>query len=84
MGQKHVAVCDHCGVEGDLQDTDKLCRWPVTPPKDWFVAGTVETFASAEWDYACFCSKGCLADWASGKTPNIVPGRSYDLREQAS
>jgi hypothetical protein len=84
LAEKHVAVCDHCGREGDLQNPDKLQRWPNRPPEDWFFAGPVRTLTSSEWPPSCFCSKGCLADWASGNPPNIVPGRSYDLREQAS
>ena len=82
MGQKHVAVCDHCGAEGALQPEDKLNRWPSIPPADWFVAGTTSSFRAAEWDHFTFCSKECLADWASGNPPAIVPGRSYDLREK--
>jgi hypothetical protein len=71
MTEKHVAVCDNCGKEGELQDPDKLQRFPNRPPTHWFVAGEVNTMYNGY--HAHLCSLKCLSEWAADPEKHPTP-----------
>lgn len=64
MSEKHVAVCDNCDREEDLQGEDKLGRFPAQPPEGWIIAGKVEEIYRTGNPPAHFCSYKCLSEWA--------------------
>lgn len=79
MAEKHVAVCDQCGVEEPLQGGGIEYRWKSDLPDGWVIVALAAPFGqttilSGKNGPGHFCSWHCVAHYAVARQADADRG----------